>query len=69
MVRLTAEYMIDNSSWGSEWSSLRHFCRNVMEDGYSRVYGGRAAERCINCKKETPKKILFIYNLWKWHNG
>ena len=69
MIKLTEEYSISTSP---KANPLRHWCRqNKGRSNYFAVVGAPvlyAGSRCVTCKKQTPSKILFMYNLWKWQN-
>jgi len=65
MIRITEEYRIAPG----RNNPLRHFPCATGTAWY--MYGAPtrlSGKECLVCNKKTPKKILFIYNLWKFHN-
>ena len=44
---------------------LIHRC-NAEECHFTHDTGSR---QCIGCHKRVPDKIIFMYKLWKFHNG
>ena len=72
MIRITEEYRIAPN----KEIALRHICQDAIRLRWS-MYGSpigqtslkdKSKRSCWACGEPTPKKILFIFNLWKWHN-
>jgi len=69
MIRITEEYRIAPN----KRVSLRHFCHGsnsfYMYGAPVSIFRPKGSDIvCLSCRKKVPDKILFIYNLWKWHN-
>ena len=67
IIRVTKEYVIVPN----KHDQLRHLgCTDEAQ--FWNMYGSPTCydtnDKCWNCKKKTPKKVLFIFNLWKWKN-
>ena len=61
-IKLSSEYRITPYYM----YALGHNCTEEHTVGVDDDY---KSMRCMGCKKLTPEKIMFVYNLWKFHNN